>query len=161
MAYKKTFTKRKPEPQQESSNALAVELDKKKQVTVRQFNGVSLVDIREFYLDKDTGEKKPGKKGISLTEEVWNKLLQLKDEINQALIGLSQGGVKRQKTEPVKVKIDEQPEGKREAKKDVSSTKKEGAADVRQESDDDDDDDALLKEVQRELQDQSDESEED
>ena len=35
------------------------------------------MDIREFYNDK--GEMKPGKKGIALSKENWNKL---KDYIN-------------------------------------------------------------------------------
>lgn len=53
----------------DTSDEFSVELDAKKSVTVRQYNGVSLVDIREFYVDKATNERKPGKKGIALTEE--------------------------------------------------------------------------------------------
>lgn len=41
---------------------LTIKLGKKKQVSVRKFNGVNLVDIREYYEDKATGELKPGKK---------------------------------------------------------------------------------------------------
>jgi len=46
-----------------------VDIGKKKHVTVREFKGMQLVDIREFYTDKASGEDKPGKKGISLTLE--------------------------------------------------------------------------------------------
>lgn len=77
----------------------SVDLDTKKAVSVRLFNGINLVDIREFYIDKTTKEKKPGKKGIALTEETWKKLLELKDEINEALEALEEKkGLKKQKT---------------------------------------------------------------
>lgn len=132
MAYNKTATKRKIS-ETEDSNALAVELDKKKQVIVRQFNGVSLVDIREFYIDKDTGEKKPGKKGISLTEEVWNKLILQKDEINNALRELN-GGKKR--------------------KPESASKEASGKSEVKRDDPDGADDEKLSKELQRELEEQ-------
>lgn len=96
------YRKRKLEAEQEPNNALVVELDQKKQVSVRQYNGVSLVDIREFYLDKDTGEKKPGKKGIALTEELYMKLVEAHEEIKKALEELKQGGARAQKTEQTK-----------------------------------------------------------
>lgn len=80
-----------------SSEDFSVELDKKKAVTVRKFNGTNLVDIREFYIDKSSGERKPGKKGIALTEESWAKLLELLQEINDALDTLNGG--KRRKTD--------------------------------------------------------------
>lgn len=77
----------------------SVDLDTKKAVSVRLFNGINLVDIREFYIDKTTKVKKPGKKGIALTEETWNKLLELKDEINEALEALEEkNSLKKQKT---------------------------------------------------------------
>ena len=75
MAYKRSFSN-KNTSDTSSSNDKVIELDKKKQITVRKFNNVNLVDIREFYVDKDTNEKKPEKKGISLTEDVWLKLVQ-------------------------------------------------------------------------------------
>ncbi|KAJ7579224.1 transcriptional Coactivator p15-domain-containing protein [Mycena floridula] len=43
-----------------------IDLGKRKRATVRVFKGVAMVDIREFYEDKDTGAEKPGKKGVSL-----------------------------------------------------------------------------------------------
>lgn len=79
-----------------TSDEFSVELDAKKSVTVRQYNGVSLVDIREFYVDKATNERKPGKKGIALTEEAWNKLISLREEVGDALDALN--GRKKQKT---------------------------------------------------------------
>lgn len=112
MAFKKAPAKRSaPE---ETETQASFELDSKKQVTVRKFNGVSLVDIREFYLDKDTKEQKPGKKGTSLTREVWIKLLESRDEINAALDELE--GKKR--------KVEKDAESA-EAKSDSISTEKE------------------------------------
>lgn len=84
MAYKRSFSN-KSTSNTSSSNDTVIELDKKKQITVRKFNNVNLVDIREFYIDKDTNEKKPGKKGISLTEDAWLKLVQSLGEVQDAL----------------------------------------------------------------------------
>lgn len=99
--------KRKAEPAK-SGPEVAIELDKKKQVTVREFNGIKLVDIREFYVDKQSGEKKPGKKGISLTEETWKKLLELQQDINNALEDLGEGSVPpKKKVKEEEVKEDE------------------------------------------------------
>lgn len=78
----------------------SVELDSKKSVTVRQFNGTNLVDIREFYIDKVTKERKPGKKGIALTESSWKKLLDVLRDIDDALNALN-GGKKRKAKETV------------------------------------------------------------
>ncbi|KAG2078981.1 PC4-domain-containing protein [Suillus decipiens] len=47
-----------------------VQLGQKKRVTVREFKGKILVDIREFY-GKDNEDEKPGKKGISLNTDQW------------------------------------------------------------------------------------------
>ena len=41
---------------------------------VREFKGRLLIDTREFYTDKKDGEKKPGKKGISLSTAEWENL---------------------------------------------------------------------------------------
>lgn len=99
MAYKRNHSKRDEEPVAEPE--LSLELDKKKAVTVRLFNGISLVDIREFYLDATTKERKPGKKGIALTAETWKKLLELQKEITDALERLD---TKKRKVEPAESK---------------------------------------------------------
>ncbi|BEJ13251.1 hypothetical protein CspHIS471_0304250 [Cutaneotrichosporon sp. HIS471] len=51
-----------------------IAIDKMRRVTVRQFKGKVLVDFREFYTDKASGNAKPGKKGISLSAEQWAAL---------------------------------------------------------------------------------------
>lgn len=90
----------------ESSTDFSKELDKKKSVTVRQFNGMNLVDIREFYIDKVSGEKKPGKKGIALSESAWKELVRLLDEVNDALDALN-GGKRKKVEEKPDLKPDE------------------------------------------------------
>ncbi|ODQ65604.1 PC4-domain-containing protein [Nadsonia fulvescens var. elongata DSM 6958] len=66
-----------------------IELGSKKRVTVRSFKGIPLVDIREYYSVNDsiTGEPMmlPGKKGISLSLQLWEQLMAKQDEINKAL----------------------------------------------------------------------------
>ncbi|KAK8719639.1 hypothetical protein OTU49_013893 [Cherax quadricarinatus] len=63
------------------------ELDRNKRVTVREFKGRLFVDIREFY-EKD-GKTLPGKKGISLTTSMWNKLKSLQEEVDEEIQQLS------------------------------------------------------------------------
>lgn len=61
-------------------------LEGKKLVKVREFKGRVFIDIREFY--EKNGELLPGKKGISLTPDMWRKLLSLGDEINETVSSL-------------------------------------------------------------------------
>ncbi|KAG1732223.1 transcriptional Coactivator p15-domain-containing protein [Suillus paluster] len=58
-----------------------IQLGQKKRVTVREFKGKILVDIREFY-GKDGEEEKPGKKGISLNPDQWASLKKSMDTID-------------------------------------------------------------------------------
>uniref|UniRef100_A0A4W6G4A9 Activated RNA polymerase II transcriptional coactivator p15 n=1 Tax=Lates calcarifer TaxID=8187 RepID=A0A4W6G4A9_LATCA len=55
------------------------QIGKMRYVSVRDFKGKVLIDIREYWMNAD-GEMKPGKKGISLNPEQWN---QLKDQISE------------------------------------------------------------------------------
>jgi hypothetical protein len=55
----------------------------RKRVTVRDFKGVTYVDIREFY-EKD-GKTLPGKKGISMKAGDWGLLKDMMDDIDHAL----------------------------------------------------------------------------
>ncbi|KAI3632234.1 hypothetical protein MIR68_009340 [Amoeboaphelidium protococcarum] len=56
----------------------------KKRVTVRRLKNSTLIDIREFYEDKD-GDLKPGKKGISLTAEQWLDLTRIVGPVDQLI----------------------------------------------------------------------------
>ena len=60
------------------------QLSKAKKVSVREFRGKTLVDIREYY-QKDSGEWAPGRKGISLTRDQWEKLKDLVESIDLAV----------------------------------------------------------------------------
>ncbi|CCE79779.1 Piso0_001868 [Millerozyma farinosa CBS 7064] len=99
MAYKRSYSSRRNDSgaAAQGGNDVVIELDKKKQVTVRKFNNINLVDIREFFEDRETNEKKPTKKGISLTEESWKKLVSSIGEIQDALDELK--GVKPSKAQ--------------------------------------------------------------
>ncbi|XP_034548799.1 SUB1 regulator of transcription b [Notolabrus celidotus] len=55
------------------------QIGKMRYVSVRDFKGKVLIDIREYWMNPDQ-EMKPGKKGISLNPEQWN---QLKDQISE------------------------------------------------------------------------------
>lgn len=59
------------------------ELSPMRFVTLSEFRGKTFVGIREFY-EKD-GKKLPGKKGISLTKEQWQKLKDKIDDIDNCL----------------------------------------------------------------------------
>jgi hypothetical protein len=50
------------------------QLGSNKRITVRQFKGKTYIDIREYYMDKNSEELKPGKKGIALTPESWQAM---------------------------------------------------------------------------------------
>ena len=87
---KKREKKKKEEKEEEENEDIIVGekevaflLDKKKRVTVHKFKGQLKVDIREYY--DDNGVMKPGKKGISLNLDNWNKLKEFLDKIDEAI----------------------------------------------------------------------------
>ncbi|CAB3409514.1 unnamed protein product [Caenorhabditis bovis] len=45
--------------------------------SVSNFKGKQYLNIREYYMDKNTGKMMPSKKGISLTKPQWNALKDL------------------------------------------------------------------------------------
>lgn len=81
------------------------DLGKNKRVTVRQFRNINLIDIREYYLDQSTGEMRPGKKGISLTEDLYDELLKHRLNIDDAL---RRFGSKRARTKTVRLYSDDE-----------------------------------------------------
>ncbi|KAB5543747.1 hypothetical protein PHYPO_G00083200 [Pangasianodon hypophthalmus] len=60
------------------------QIGKMRYVSVREFKGKVLIDIREYWMDQE-GEMKPGKKGISLNPEQWTQLKEQIDDIDDAL----------------------------------------------------------------------------
>ncbi|XP_016416593.1 activated RNA polymerase II transcriptional coactivator p15-like [Sinocyclocheilus rhinocerous] len=63
------------------------QIGKLRYVSVRDFKGKVLIDIREYWMDQ-AGEMKPGKKGISLNPEQWNQLKEQMSDIDDAVIRL-------------------------------------------------------------------------
>jgi len=61
------------------------DLGKNKWVKVRAFKGTTYIDIREYYVDKETMESRPGKKGISLNCQQYQQLKSIMDDIDHAL----------------------------------------------------------------------------
>ncbi|TRZ02288.1 hypothetical protein DNTS_003181 [Danionella cerebrum] len=60
------------------------QIGKTRYVSVRDFKGNVLVDIREYWMDQ-AGDMKPGKKGISLNPEQWNQLKEQMSDIDDAI----------------------------------------------------------------------------
>ncbi|CDK25743.1 unnamed protein product [Kuraishia capsulata CBS 1993] len=88
-----------------ANDELNIDLGKKKRLAVRKYNGIKLVDIREYYTD-DQGVSKPGSKGISLTQESWDQLVSNIDKIKEALDRLEAPPNKKVKSELSKETVD-------------------------------------------------------
>lgn len=57
-------------------------MDRNRRVSMSNFKGKTYLNIREYYLDKGTGQWRPGKAGITLTKSEWKQLLDLQPKIN-------------------------------------------------------------------------------
>ncbi|XP_065911040.1 activated RNA polymerase II transcriptional coactivator p15-like [Dysidea avara] len=86
-AKKAKVVKQQPQASSDADLDDKLELSPKRFVTVRTFKGRIMVDIREYW-DSD-GELKPGKKGISLSLEQWEKLKGFVSEIDKRISGIS------------------------------------------------------------------------
>ncbi|NXC49732.1 TCP4 polymerase, partial [Penelope pileata] len=60
------------------------QIGKMRYIQVSSFKGMALVDIREFYVDKE-GNMRPGRKGIALSGEQWNQLKEIIPEVDAAV----------------------------------------------------------------------------
>ena len=58
------------------------QLSNNRYLTVSLFKTKVRVDIREYYMD-DKGERKPGKKGISLSLDEWKKMKEQLEDIEK------------------------------------------------------------------------------
>lgn len=59
-------------------------------VDVSKYKGKMLVNIREYYTD-ETGEWKPGRKGIALKLEEWEELWNNKERVDEMIAGVTRG----------------------------------------------------------------------
>ncbi|KAG8727021.1 hypothetical protein FRC12_022867 [Ceratobasidium sp. 428] len=129
-----------PEKQTDAEGNAYFEISGKRRVTVRSYAGVKLVDIREMYSDKATGELKPGKKGIALAEEQFMGLINAHGAITEALNELSteaSGSSGKKSAKITKAKVATKAEASKPAAAKPESKKKKKARKVA--SDDDED----------------------
>jgi len=89
--------KRKPAPivkappakkSKSKSEAREYQLSGKRKASVTTFKNQVLINIREYYTN-NVGEELPGKKGISLTQDQWEKLKQHVVDIDNDITELS------------------------------------------------------------------------
>uniref|UniRef100_A0A8D0FHN2 Activated RNA polymerase II transcriptional coactivator p15 n=1 Tax=Strix occidentalis caurina TaxID=311401 RepID=A0A8D0FHN2_STROC len=73
-----------PRGEGRAADSVSPQIGKMRYVRVSCFKGKVLVDIREFYADKE-GSMKPGRKGIALSAEQWNQLKEIVPEIDAAV----------------------------------------------------------------------------
>ena len=61
------------------------QLTGKRRVTIDTFNGKTMINIREYYEDKNSGEMMPGKKGIALLVPQFSALVSALPELEATL----------------------------------------------------------------------------
>ncbi|XP_022903951.1 activated RNA polymerase II transcriptional coactivator p15 [Onthophagus taurus] len=74
----------KPSKKSDGDDELSWDLGKNRFVKLTEFKGKWYVNIREFYMDAG-GDLKPGKKGIMLTMEQWQKFKGIIGDIEDAV----------------------------------------------------------------------------
>ncbi|KAL1976443.1 hypothetical protein VTN31DRAFT_2725 [Thermomyces dupontii] len=73
-----------PQPKTDSNGDIYWEISRMRRVTISNFRGRNMVNIREYY-EKD-GEELPGKKGISLPMDQFSAFLQCLPQIEEFLL---------------------------------------------------------------------------
>ncbi|CAE6470516.1 unnamed protein product [Rhizoctonia solani] len=128
-----------PDKQTDAEGNTYFEISGKRRVTVRAFNGLKLVDIREMYTDRASGELRPGKKGISLSEEQFMGLVNVHGAISQALNDLDvESGPKITKTtKTTKAKASSSKAESKPTSKSRPAAKKKARKEESEEEDDD------------------------
>ncbi|XP_059656303.1 RNA polymerase II transcriptional coactivator KIWI-like [Cornus florida] len=76
-------TSKKDSTDDSDDDIVVCEISKNRRVSVRNWQGKVVVDIREYYV-KD-GKQMPGKKGISLSMDQWDVLRDHVDVIDKAV----------------------------------------------------------------------------
>ncbi|KAK9363362.1 transcriptional Coactivator p15-domain-containing protein [Lipomyces starkeyi] len=88
--YKRSKMESKPEDEDNPFGTAILDIDigKRKRLLVRDFKGTPLVNIREFYSKANPDGSEvwlPGRKGISLTIDVWETVVAHIGDIENAL----------------------------------------------------------------------------
>merc|ERR1712150_115635 len=71
---KRSATPKKSGDWTENKGEYWMNFGKRRRITLRKWRGTTYVDVREFYEDRNSGEMKPGKKGISFNLDAWEEL---------------------------------------------------------------------------------------
>lgn len=80
-----------PPPPQDPADevSFAFDIGPKKRVQVKNFKGQVIIDIREFFeREQGGGGLLPTKKGVTLNIEMWNKLNEVRPEIDKVIMNL-------------------------------------------------------------------------
>lgn len=70
-----------PEKEMNDDGSEYFSLGRSRRISLTSYKGSKLIDIREFYEDKKTGDMKPGKKGITLNQSEWKNILAVADQL--------------------------------------------------------------------------------
>jgi hypothetical protein len=68
-----------------ASEELKVQLSETRYIEVTKFRGKTLISIREYYKDQ-SGQMRPGKKGISLSVSQWTTIIENAEKINDTIL---------------------------------------------------------------------------
>ena len=101
-------------------------------VSISEFKGQVRVDIREYYFD-DKGDLRPGKKGISLSMDEWNKIKSYLPKIEKAIKGIDDSESDNESDHKKKHNSDSDSDEK--PKKSSKTQKKKAASDSEEDSD--------------------------
>lgn len=77
-----TIMEKRPRPGEDPQEETKLEIGRNRFVEVSKFKGKTYVNIREFYED-ESGDLKPGRKGIALKLNEWAQLCEHKEKIDQ------------------------------------------------------------------------------
>lgn len=66
-----------------TDDGVKIHIGNNKYACIRKYNGKQIIDIREYY--HQDGILKPGKKGISLTTEIWDNLKKNINNVDEAI----------------------------------------------------------------------------
>ncbi|CAD7941708.1 unnamed protein product [Amoebophrya sp. A120] len=66
-------------------DAKFIDLGGRKRCSLSKYQGKTFIDLREYYEDKTSGEMKPGNKGISLTPDLYRKLVECYPTMEEAI----------------------------------------------------------------------------